>query len=142
MTYASWLTRVGTNTVDGLTIAPFLVAGMIIDGPDEMTVTGALLTLAAFVVFGYNRWYLAGRTGQGWGHRVFGVHLVGDRTGKPIGMGRAALRDLAHLADAATLYLGYLLPLVTGKRQTIGDMLSRTVVVTEATAPEPALSHG
>lgn len=137
MTYAPWFTRVGTNLVDTLAIAPFLVAGAIIDGPDETSTTSAVLGLAGFALLGYNRWYLGGRTGQSWGRRVFGVRLVGDRSGRPVGVGRAVLRDLAHMLDAAVLYVGYLLPLVSRKKQTIADMVCRTVVVKEATAPEP-----
>ncbi len=68
---------------------------------------------------------------------MVGVYLVDDRTGQPVGVGRAALRDVAHLLDSLVLYLGWLLPVVTAKRQTIADMVCRTVVVREALVEAP-----
>lgn len=138
MNYAPWLIRVGTNTVDGLAVVPLIVTTEVMDdagGPGAIEVTLAAVSLA---VFAYNRWYLAGRTGQSWGRRLFGVRLVSDRTGRPVGVGRAALRDVAHLLDVAFCYLGYLLPLVVTKRQTIADLVCRTVVVRDAPVVEPA----
>jgi uncharacterized RDD family membrane protein YckC len=132
MTYAPWLIRVGTNTVDGLVAIPVFVAAAVIDTPGAASTAAVILAPLSIALFAYNRWYLAGRTGQSWGHRVFGVRLVGDRTGRPIGVGTAALRDVAHLIDGAAFCLGYLLPLVTAKRQTIADMICRTVVVKDA----------
>ncbi|MFI5842603.1 RDD family protein [Catenuloplanes sp. NPDC051500] len=132
MTYAPWLIRVGTNTVDGLVAVPLFVAAEFLDTPGAPRLIAAVVGLLAFGLFCWNRWYLAGRTGQSWGRRLFGVRLADAGTGRPIGVGRAALRDLAHLLDAAVCYLGYLLPLVTARRQTIGDLVCRTVVVRNA----------
>jgi uncharacterized RDD family membrane protein YckC len=140
MTYASWLIRVGTNTVDGLVAIPFLVAAELLDTPGTPRLIAMVLAVPSIVLFGYNRWFLAGRTGQSWGRQVFGVRLVDDRTGRPIGVGRAVLRDVAHLLDGI-LCLGYLLPLVSAKRQTIADKVCRTVVVRDLTVAEPARSH-
>lgn len=134
MNYAGWFVRVGANTVDGLVLIPALAVGGATEDPGTV---GAVVTLLMAGVFVYNRWFLAGRTGQSWGRMVFGVHLVGARTGRPVGVVRAALRDLAHVLDAAVFYLGYLLPLVTARKQTIADLVSRTVVVKTAPAAVP-----
>jgi len=138
MNYAPWLIRVGTNTVDGAVLIPLLVTAEIMEDPAGSGVAEVTLAALSLVVFGYNRWYLAGRTGQSWGRKLFGVRLVSDRTGRPVGVGRAALRDVAHLIDVAFCYLGYLLPLVVTKRQTIADLVCRTVVVRDAPVVEPA----
>ena len=138
MNYAPWLIRVGTNTVDGAVLIPLLVTAEIMEDPGGSGVAEVTLAALSLVVFAYNRWYLAGRTGQSWGRQLFGVRLVSDRTGLPVGVGRAALRDVAHLLDAAVCYLGYLLPLVVAKRQTIADLVCRTVVVRDAPVAEPA----
>jgi len=141
MNYAPWLIRVGTNTVDGLVALPFLVAAEFLDTPGTPRLIAVVLAVPTFVLLGYNRWYLAGRTGQSWGRQLFGVRLVDDRTGRPIGVGRAVLRDVAHLLDGVFFCLGYLLPLVSAKRQTIADKLCRTVVVRDLTVAEPARSR-
>ena len=141
MNYTPWIVRVGTNTVDGLVAVPLLVAAEFIDTPGAPGVIAAVVGVLSMVLFGYNRWYLAGRTGQSWGRKVFGVRLVSAGTGKPIGAGRAALRDVAHVLDVVVFYLGYLLPLVTAKRQTIADKVSRTVVVRDLLVPQPAQSR-
>jgi uncharacterized RDD family membrane protein YckC len=141
MNYAPWLIRVGTNTVDGLIAIPFFVAAQVIDTPGTPRLVALVLTVPAIVLFGYNRWYLAGRTGQSWGRKLFGVRLVDDRTGRPVGVGRAVLRDVAHLLDGFFFCLGYLLPLVSAKRQTIADKVCRTVVVKDSTVAEPAMSR-
>jgi uncharacterized RDD family membrane protein YckC len=141
MNYAPWLTRVGTNTVDGLVVIPFFAATQVLDTPGTPRLIAMVLAVPAIVLFGYNRWYLAGRTGQSWGRKVFGVRLVDDRTGQPIGVGRAVLRDVAHLLDGFFFCLGYLLPLVSAKRQTIADKVSRTVVVKDFTVAEMARSR-
>jgi uncharacterized RDD family membrane protein YckC len=141
MNYTPWIIRVGTNTMDGLAIVPLAVAAEFIDKPGVPRLIAVVAGVVSMVLFGYNRWYLAGRTGQSWGHKAFGVRLVGDGTGRPVGVGRAALRDVAHALDVAVCYLGYLLPLVVAKRQTIADMVCRTVVVRDVLAPELAESR-
>jgi uncharacterized RDD family membrane protein YckC len=135
MNYTSWLMRVGTNTVDGLVAVPLLLSTPFLDTPGAPRWIALGVGLLSMVLFGYNRWYLAGRTGQSWGRRLFGVRLVGDRTGRPIGARRAALRDVAHALDVAVFYIGYLMPLFTAKRRTIADMVCRTVVVRDRPAP-------
>jgi len=141
MNYTPWLIRVGTNTVDGLVAVPLFVAAEFIGTPGAPRLIAVTAGILSMVLFGYNRWYLAGRTGQSWGRKVFGVRLVGDGTGRTIGAGRAALRDVAHFLDAAVCCLGYLLPLVAAKRQTVADMVCRTVVVKDRLVAEPAESR-
>jgi uncharacterized RDD family membrane protein YckC len=141
MNYTPWIVRVGTNIVDGLAVVPLMVAAEFIDEPGAPRLIAVVAGVLSMVVFGYNRWYLAGRTGQSWGRKVFGVRLVDDGTGRPVGVGRAALRDLAHSLDVAVCYLGYLLPLVVAKRQTIADVVCRTVVVRDVLVPELAESR-
>ena len=141
MNYAPWLTRVGTSIVDGLVAVPFLVTAQFLDTPGTPRLIALVLAVPAIVLVGYDRWYRAGRTGQSWGRKVFGVRLVDGRTGRPVGVGRAFLRDVAHLLDGVFFCLGYLLPLVSAKRQTIADKVCRTVVVRDLTVAEPARSR-
>lgn len=134
--YASWLQRVGAYLIDALIVAPLgILAAVLGRGTDADT---GLPTLnAMYWIFlalslalnGYNRWYLAGRTGQSWGRKALGIRLVGEQTGQPIGPLLAFARDLAHFVDGVICYIGYLFPLWDKKRQTLADKIVKTVVV-------------
>ena len=88
---------------------------------------GSVLLLAALGWQIYNRWIVAGRTGQSLGKRVLKIKLVAEATGQPIGALNAFLRDLLHILDGIA-YIGYLWPLWDEKRQTFADKLMKTVV--------------
>ena len=91
-------------------------------------IIGFLASLAALGWTIYNRWMVAGRTGQSWGKRVTGIALISEQTSQPIGPPYAFLRDLVHILDGVA-YVGYLWPLWDDKRQTFADMLVNTVVI-------------
>jgi uncharacterized RDD family membrane protein YckC len=134
--YASWIYRVGAYLVDALVVLPFSLLAAFL-GQDSDPVTGAATLNPMYFVFialalalnGYNRWYLAGKTGQSWGRKALGIRLVGEQTGQPIGPLMAFVRDLAHFVDSIICYIGYLFPLWDAKRQTLADKLVKTVVI-------------
>ena len=95
---------------------------------------GFLASLAALGWTIYNRWMVAGRTGQYWGKRVTSIELISEQTGQPIGPLNAFLRDLVHILDGVA-YVGYLWPLWDDKRQTFADMLLNTIVVHAPESP-------
>ncbi|GAA2405188.1 hypothetical protein Cme02nite_69530 [Catellatospora methionotrophica] len=156
MNYVSWIRRVGSAVVDLAVGVVFVVLAYVVDGPEVVVPsldprTGQVVPgepsgggvvfwsvlLTGLAVTGYHRWMLAGETGQSWGRRVLGTRLVGAAAGRPIGAGRAFLRDVAHLVDAVICYLGFLFPLWDGKRQTLADKLVKTVVVDAVPLGEP-----
>jgi uncharacterized RDD family membrane protein YckC len=135
--FANWITRVGGFIVDALVTAPFTVLALVIAGPRTDAETGLatspgplyyILILLGIALSGYNRWFLAGKTGQSWGKKAVGISLVDETTGQPIGAGKAFLRDLAHFVDGIICYIGYLFPLWDAKRQTLADKIVKTVV--------------
>jgi uncharacterized RDD family membrane protein YckC len=128
--YASWIQRVGSYLIDALCIAPFSILAALL-GRDGSSLNALyfVFTLLGLVVTGYNRWYLAGTTGQSWGKKALGQRLLGEQTGQPIGFGMAFVRDLAHIIDAVICYIGFLFPLWDAKRQTLADKICKTVVV-------------
>lgn len=77
-----------------------------------------------------------GRTGQSLGKSVTGTVLVDATTLRPLGVPRAFGRLVAHLVDSLLLYLGWLLPLVDRRHQTLADMVVDSVVLA---ADDPAL---
>ena len=134
--YASWIQRVGAYLIDALVTVPFSVAAVVF-GQETDPVTKVpsystiywVLSAVGIALWGFNRWYLAGKTGQSWGRKVLGIRLVGEATGQPIGAGMAFVRDLAHIVDSVICLIGYLFPLWDAKKQTIADKLVKTLVV-------------
>jgi uncharacterized RDD family membrane protein YckC len=58
-----------------------------------------------------------------------GIRLV-NQQGDLIGSGAGIGRKFAHIVDSIVCGLGYLLPIVDSKRQTIADKIMTTFVVT------------
>lgn len=89
----------------------------------------ALIVIGVLVVmFIYVR--AMGKTGQTWGARIVGVRVIDERTGSPIGFGRALGRSLfASFISANIFYLGYLWMLWDDKKQTWQDKVVNSVVV-------------
>jgi len=91
------------------------------------------------VCVGYQVWNSAirqGRAGQGLGKPFAGTKVVDERSGRPLGAGRAFGRLLAHFLDSLLLYLGWLLPLVDRRCQTIGDKLADSIVFAHDDEPD------
>ena len=147
--YANWSQRVRARLIDqgptyvGLII--FCVGYLIfivrlassggsaaqLERPAVVMIIGIGVMLASLGWIAYNRWQMAGKTGQSAGKRVIRIRLLGEETNAPIGPKNAFLRDLVHILDALTL-VGYLWPLWDDKRQTFADQVMKTVVIDEA----------
>ena len=118
--YFVWLFRFSTGASTGTLDLAGGVLPMIV---------GSAIVLAGFGWTIYNRWLVAGRTGQSLGKRVTKIRLVSELTDAPIGPTNAFVRDLVHILDGMA-YVGYLWPLWDDKRQTFADKIVRTIVVT------------
>jgi uncharacterized RDD family membrane protein YckC len=123
--YANWLQRFGAYLIDGIPPGILIIIGIAVHN----AAVAIIFLLAALCVTGYNRWYLAGKTGQSWGKKVLNLSLISETTGQPIGGGMAFLRDICHFVDSITCYIGWLFPLWDAKRQTLADKIMKTVVV-------------
>jgi uncharacterized RDD family membrane protein YckC len=86
-----------------------------------------VLLLAGFGCMLWNNGYRQGTTGSSIGKSIMKFKVVSEITGQPLGFGMSVLRQLAHAADAAICYVGFLLPLWDGKRQTLADKIMTTV---------------
>lgn len=94
-------------------------------------VLGLLVSLVVFVaVIGYSYVYIPmqeGNTGQTIGKKMQNVKLVGlENGGQPVGFGMAFLRNLIN---GLVCGLGWLLPFFDAQKQTLGDKISKSVVV-------------
>lgn len=96
----------------------------------RIAVFNVLAGLASAAYWGYIG-HIEGVTGQTPGKAMMGTRLVGVN-GQLVGSGPGIGRKFAHIVDGLICGLGFLLPLVDAKRQTIADKLLDTYVVTGA----------
>ena len=138
--YATWGSRVLATLIDSLLLLPFQVLLEIVEEhesssspysgtSDGAAVASMLLALGALGVFVWNVIVKQGRTGQTIGKEMLKIRLVQASTCRPIGPGLVFVRQLAHILDVASCYVGYLWPLWDARRQTFADKVMRTVVV-------------
>ncbi|MEV6929044.1 RDD family protein [Dactylosporangium sp. NPDC051485] len=131
MNYASWPQRVGASLVDAIPIWILIGIGIAVDGPGSDGGPGLiyfLFTLLALAFALYNRSYLGGQ-GASIGKKALGLKLIDEQTGRPLGFGKAFVRDICHFVDGIICYIGFLFPLWDAKRQTIADKIVKTLVV-------------
>ena len=144
--YASWSKRVRARLIDQLPTYLGLIifgVGYLIflvrlassggsapqfEGPAVAMIIGLGVMVASLGWIAYNRWHIAGKTGQSLGKRISKITMIGEETNGPIGPRYALIRDLVHILDALTL-VGYLWPLWDDKRQTFADQVMKTVVI-------------
>ncbi|MCZ0730830.1 RDD family protein [Mycolicibacterium iranicum] len=148
--YTRWLTRVGAFVIDG---TPVLVGWVIWEvvavasAPTECVtydnggvactalhspegdIAGVLAVIVTIVYLGWNFGYRQGRSGSSLGKSVMGFRVVSENTWQPIGFGGSALRQALHLIDVALCGIGFLLPILDPRRQTLADKLMGTVCV-------------
>jgi uncharacterized RDD family membrane protein YckC len=121
---ADWGTRAIGFLIDML---PMIILSALTFWSDFLGFFGSLVGIAYTVFMGY----LDGLTGQTPGKAVMGIRLV-NAQGETIGSGAGIGRKFVHIIDSMVCLLGWLLPLVDEKRQTIADKLMQTYVVTGA----------
>jgi len=127
LTPVSWATRVIGGLVDWLPIAVMGFLGWVFIGRIPAL---AYLFEAIGLLWGiFNTGYLGGKTGVSFGRRVAGTKLVREDTGQPIGAGLGIGRYILHAIDSAICCVGFLFPLWTQKKQTIADMIVKTIVI-------------
>ena len=135
---ASWPQRVGAFLIDYLVIVvPIGIAvALVSPGRNEQQSAGGALVAGLLYLIGlgvwiYNRWFMAGRTGQSWGKQALGIKLLRMDNGQPIGGGLAFARDITHIIDGLPCYIGYLWPIWDNRRQTFADKIVSTVVIAD-----------
>lgn len=118
---ASWGTRAIGFIID---YAPIWILQLIFFRSTALNTLISLVGIAYLIYMGY----LDGLTGQTPGKAIMGIRLVNDK-GELIGTGAGIGRKFVHIVDSIVCFLGWLLPLVDAKRQTIADKIMTTFVV-------------
>ena len=117
---ASWGTRALGYLID---FAPVVILGVIF----RSGVISALISLASIGYFVYMG-FLDGTSGQTPGKAIMGTRVV-NQAGEAVGAGAGIGRKFLHILDSLVCLLGWLLPIVDSKRQTIADKVMSTYVV-------------
>lgn len=147
--WAAYGERLVAYIIDGLVLAVVfvvlsivLIAGIIggIDfsdpGNPELggAAIGAILlwTLALFVVSILYFPFFWANGGQTPGMRAFGIRVVRDRDGGPVGWGNALLRLLGYWVSGVVFYIGYVWMFFDIRRRGWHDLIAGTVVVKDA----------
>jgi uncharacterized RDD family membrane protein YckC len=132
---AEWPIRALGGLVDY--VAPNIVIGVITSVIANAAGSGLANTLNFVLLVGW--WiylaYLSGTYGITPGRAIAKTKLISEQTGGLIGFGPAVLRQFAHLVDWVICGIGFLFPLWTPKKQTIADMIVKTVVVDNSADP-------
>lgn len=121
---ADWGTRALGFLIDW---APVLILNAIVFRVGFINFLIGLASIAYWAYLGH----LDGINGQTPGKAIMGIRLVNTQ-GELIGSGAGIGRKFAHIVDGIICGLGWLLPLIDAKRQTIADKLLTTFVVTGA----------
>jgi Mce-associated membrane protein len=79
------------------------------------------------LIIGVNRSLLPAVSGWSLGRAVSGIRVV-QCDGSSVGPWRLLLRDLAHVLDTVSVFVGWLWPLWDSRRRTFADLLLRTEV--------------
>lgn len=84
-----------------------------------------------------NRVVLPAVLGWSLGRALLGISVV-QQDGTAVGIGRLLLRELAHLLDTLSVFVGWLWPLWDSRRRTFADLLLGTEVHVVGTDRRPA----
>ncbi|HWU33558.1 MAG TPA: RDD family protein [Marmoricola sp.] len=156
VSYAHWGKRVGGALIDAVLTWVVLIVGIVVwkviqsnnpaawgpvDHVDYSTGTayytvgglGILVIivclLPGFAFALWNQVFKQGRTGQTIGKKAVNITLLKEGAGQPLGPGVTFGRQLLHVLDSMSFYLGWLWPLWDAKRQTFADKIVGSVVV-------------
>ncbi|XTP34870.1 RDD family protein [Mycobacterium sp. TJFP1] len=128
---ASWPARAGALAVDllpglGVIVTTALLA---LTSPADGWLRWVFLAALAvtFFLMAANRLVLPVATGWTLGRALFGI-AVRRADGRSVGVLRVTGRELAHLLDTLTLFVGWLWPLWDPRRRTFADLLAGTQV--------------
>ncbi|MFC8589711.1 RDD family protein [Streptomyces sp. NPDC057217] len=100
-------------------------------GEDGLAVVLALVGFVYLVFMFFFQIYKEGATGQTIGKKIVGTRTLREEDGRPLGFGKAFLRQLAHFLDGIACYIGYLWPIWDSKKQTFADKVCSTLVIKE-----------
>jgi uncharacterized RDD family membrane protein YckC len=127
---AGFWRRGAALVVDGLLLSIVQAVIESVVGPSGITMLVTVASVAYFAV-------LEGTTGQTIGKQLLKIRVVDEDAGRPIGIARGVLRQVARALSVVVVFLGYLWMLWDPNKQTWHDKLASSVVVPAAVANRP-----
>jgi Mce-associated membrane protein len=128
---APWHVRVGAFAIDvfptSAVVATMVLVWLTVPPRGVWWWVSISVAGLAFLLTLINRLVLPTVTGWSLGRALCGITVIG-RDGEAPAPWRLLLRDLAHLLDTISLFVGWLWPLWDSRRRTFSDMLLRTEV--------------
>jgi uncharacterized RDD family membrane protein YckC len=107
----------------GIVVAIIIGITEVLDFPEWLQ---AILSIV--LAYGYFI-YMEGTTGQTLGKRALNIRVINE-DGTSISMGTSAIRNILRIVDMFFFGLvGLILIIVTQKKQRVGDLAARTVVI-------------
>lgn len=138
---AGWHLRAGALAVDVLpalaVVATMALVALTMPLRSTWWWVCVVVGAATILIATANRVMLPAVRGWSLGRALCGITVVRP-DGAPVGAGRLVLRDLAHLLDTLSVFVGWLWPLWDGRRRTFADMVVRTEVHRLDPARRPA----
>jgi Mce-associated membrane protein len=132
---ASWHARAGALCLDVLfgvaviaVLALLAYLAITVSQPSWLWLVYTVAAAIVLLLILANRWLLPAITGWSLGRAVAGIRVVRRDDGENAGAWRLLARDLAHLLDTASLFVGWLWPLWDSRHRTFADLLLRTEV--------------
>ena len=128
---AGWHIRaaaLAVDTVPGLVVVVTMALVWLAVPPQGLWWWASLSVLVAAVLATMaNRAILPAYIGWSLGRALLGIEVV-QQDGASVGLGQLMLRELAHLLDTLSVFVGWLWPLWDSRRRTFADLLLRTEV--------------
>lgn len=128
--------RILATIVDGIVfmILSFILGaifgGNSASGGSVSVALSGISALLDFVIVVAYYVLLEGYLGQTLGKMLLGIKVVRQEDGEVPGVGKAALRTLLRIIDGLFAYLvAFIVVLISGKNQRLGDMAADTLVV-------------
>jgi Mce-associated membrane protein len=138
---ARWHIRAAAQAVDLLPGVAVVVTMALVwlATPERSLWWWASISVLVFVTLAtmVNRAVLPATLGWSLGRALLGIEVV-QRDGAAVGVGRLMFRELAHLLDTFSVFVGWLWPLWDSRRRTFADLLLRTEVRCVADERRPA----
>jgi len=112
-----------------LAFSSFFLRGMT-SNPAMVMFSITAIIVVFLVMFGYTIYFEGTQKGQTLGKRAMGIRVVDEKSGKNITLEQAIIRNILRIIDNQFFGLvAFILIVVTEKRQRIGDIIAKTIVV-------------
>jgi uncharacterized RDD family membrane protein YckC len=129
--YASFGKRAGALIIDGILLAIvqqlMVWVGSLVIGFSMLQPPAAFSILSVVLSIGYYAYMESSETQATIGKMALGI-IVTDMDGERLTFQQAAIRSVSRLVSAITLCIGYLIQLFTEQKQTLHDLIAKTLV--------------